>query len=139
MKRQLAAVTEEEWMAIPDATDQVSKRKKRQNNYERYTPVPDNLIMSSANKSVATSQPLSNEMAGMLTPMTTDGFASTIKGEATSLTQIGTVKGVLMSIKLDGISSTIAGQTSSTDVFYFIFTLLLFLNFIPSIGKSLFN
>eukprot|EP01107_Rhizomastix_libera_P018158 TRINITY_DN911_c0_g1_i1.p1 TRINITY_DN911_c0_g1~~TRINITY_DN911_c0_g1_i1.p1 ORF type:complete len:1003 (-),score=265.51 TRINITY_DN911_c0_g1_i1:93-3101(-) len=116
LKRQLAAVTEEEWMAIPDATDQVSKRKKRQNNYERYTPVPDNLIMSSANKSVATSQPLSNEMAGMLTPMTTDGFASTIKGEATSLTQIGTVKGVLMSIKLDGISSTIAGQTSSTDV-----------------------
>lgn len=48
LKRDLAKVTEEEWLNLPEAVDLSIKKRKR----DKYTPVPDAMIVSYLNSNV---------------------------------------------------------------------------------------
>lgn len=49
LKRDLISVTEEQWMSLPEAADHTKKRLNKKgmmnSRKERYTPVPDNLLL----------------------------------------------------------------------------------------------
>ena len=48
VKKKLADVSREDWEALPDAQDLVKQNKKRKmNERQRYTPVPDSVLQSS--------------------------------------------------------------------------------------------
>lgn len=49
MKQDLKTVSIDEWNTLPDAPDLTKiSRKRRQDEYKRYTPVPDSILAASA-------------------------------------------------------------------------------------------
>lgn len=49
VKETMKTMSREDWETLPDAIDGVkNSRKKRQNEYQRYTPVPDSIIQSAS-------------------------------------------------------------------------------------------
>ena len=47
-KRKLADVSLEEWETLPDSQDLVKFSRKKRNDFQRYTPVPDSVLASRA-------------------------------------------------------------------------------------------
>jgi len=92
-KRQLATLSYEEWMNIPEAGDYKVKKQKR----EKYVPVPDTIIESARRE---------GEITTSINPM--DGTQS---GTITNLNELGAARGQLLSLRLDSASDSVTGQT----------------------------
>jgi pre-mRNA-processing factor 6 len=107
MKRQLASVTEQEWVDFPEPINLVGRRRKKEKNYDRITPTPDNMILNTVSNATSTGKAEVREI--------TTGTA-TGTGTATDLTQLGTVNRMLMQQKLSGISSSLPGTGTATDM-----------------------
>ncbi|RWS06625.1 pre-mRNA splicing factor-like protein [Dinothrombium tinctorium] len=115
LKRELASVSEQEWMNIPEVGD--SRNKKQRNpRYEKLTPVPDSILQHkaafSSNETVVAIDPktgLRTPYPGGMTPGTsTSGFLT--PGDL-DLRKIGQARNTLMDIKLNQVSDSVSGQT----------------------------
>jgi len=48
-KEQIKSMSEDQWETLPEGIDLVkTSRKKRNQEYKRYTPVPDSIIQSAS-------------------------------------------------------------------------------------------
>lgn len=105
IKRSLATLTEDEWAAIPDASD-LSRRKgaQKSNQKERFTPVPDAVLLRAqgANQYETT---LDSRQTGMAGVPGTDGTL-------TDFVQFGQARGQVLGLKLDQVSDSVSGQTT---------------------------
>ncbi|KAK3580260.1 hypothetical protein CHS0354_012789 [Potamilus streckersoni] len=117
LKRELASVTMEEWINLPEVGD-ARNRKQRNPRKEKFTPVPDSVLARAA-ASTGTSNVLSErdqKYGGMSTPFgtITPGY-STPGGAATpgdiDMKKIGEARNTLMDIKLTQVSDSVSGQT----------------------------
>ena len=105
VKRHLSAVSEAEWAAIPESMD-VSRRnalvKQKGNSREKFTPLPDSLLTTSA---LAAALPT-------LSTATTD--AATVPAALSAppdLTSIGRARDKMLGLRLDRLGDSVAGQT----------------------------
>ena len=95
LKRDLATVSLDEWEGIPDIGERKIKRKK----YERFMPVPDNIISAGLGD---------GEMgASVIDTQGDEGLGGTL----TSLTDLGQARGQLLSLQLDKASDSVTGQS----------------------------
>lgn len=105
LKRNLAVLTEEDWIKIPEVGD--SRNKKQRNpRSDKYTPVPDSILAHKA--TIANSETVTiDPRSGLNTPF--------LSGTATStdldLRKIGEARNTLMDIKLNQASDSVSGQT----------------------------
>ncbi|XP_053382294.1 pre-mRNA-processing factor 6-like [Mercenaria mercenaria] len=115
LKRDLAGVSVDEWMNIPEVGD-ARNRKQRNPRAEKYTPVPDSVLSRAA--ASGTSNVLSereqkygglNTPYGALTPgLNTPGGVT--PGDI-DMKKIGQARNTLMDIKLTQVSDSVSGQT----------------------------
>uniref|UniRef100_T1JXH8 Pre-mRNA-processing factor 6 n=1 Tax=Tetranychus urticae TaxID=32264 RepID=T1JXH8_TETUR len=109
LKRELAVLSEEEWMKIPEVGD--SRNKKLRNpRAEKFTPLPDSVLAHKA--SLAGPDNISiDPNTGMVTPMSS-GIATglTTPGDL-DLRKIGQARNTLMDIRLNQVSDSVTGQT----------------------------
>ena len=109
LKRDLAAVTEEQWLKIPEVGD--SRNKKQRNpRYEKLTPVPDSIIAHKA--SLVTNETVSiDPRTGLKTPFSSGTGTGLITPGDLDLRKIGQARNTLMDIKLNQVSDSVSGQT----------------------------
>ncbi|VDL89024.1 unnamed protein product [Schistocephalus solidus] len=128
LKRDLASVTESEWLNLPEVGDARNK-KQRNPRAERFTPVPDSIIA----KNIQDSQVLLHTKTDALPPslyfeyclqinskldaveqlhggLTTPFGAQTPTGDI-DMKKIGQARTSLMDIKLNQVSDSVSGQT----------------------------
>jgi len=106
LKKQLAGVSAEEWSAIPDTGDHRARKARPQ----RYTPVPDSIVLDSARKELDRSNALDareQRFSGLSTPLS----AQMPGGTMTDLNQIGAARKTVLNIKLHQVSDSVSGQT----------------------------
>ena len=104
VKRQLSSISEAEWAAIPESMD-VSRRnalvKQKDNSREKFTPLPDSIINSSA---IAAALPA-------LTTTTTTAAPTALVAPPPDLTSIGRARDQMLGLRLDRLGDSVAGQT----------------------------
>lgn len=110
LKRGLAAVTEEEWMNIPDPGDlrAVGRKRRKENERERFTAAPDSLLLAAR----AQTQ-LANSIDAQ------SGLASTVGGMDTPLAdfrQISKARDDLLKVKLDQAGSRVDSASGKTTI-----------------------
>lgn len=110
LKRNLGAVTDEEWSSIPEVGD-ARNRKQRNPRAEKFTPLPDSVL----------SRSLGGETTSNIDPRS--GLASMMPGTSTmmpgmltptgdlDLRKIGQARNTLMNVKLSQVSDSVTGQT----------------------------
>lgn len=99
VKRQLATLTDSEWMSIPEPGD-LSRRNKRVNTRaDRFTPVPDSIV-ANAMAATRTANTIDPALEGIATPM-----------GGSDLTSLGQARNKLLGIQLDQASDSMTGQT----------------------------
>ncbi|GAO49931.1 hypothetical protein SAICODRAFT_97686 [Saitoella complicata NRRL Y-17804] len=108
LKRGLAMVTDEEWAALPDATDATGKnRKARQKLRERFYAVSDSVIASA------------RDSTGLDTSVSAEAPApaDSADGAMTNFVEIGAARDKVLSLKLDqaGAESVASGLSSTID------------------------
>jgi len=117
LKRDLDAVSAEEWNSIPDVGDSRNRKKRLAGLREKYTPISDRILANS----------LGGEMSSSINPAS--GLASVVPGMSTSLPgtmtnigmltptgdldlrKIGQARNTLMDLKLKQSSDSVSGQT----------------------------
>ena len=107
-KQQLATVSEDAWMNIPDATGDQSlkwKRQQEKKNRDRhgrevYTPLTDSLIEQRASMTGGANLNLNATAAD-------DGAATAM----TNMSNIGQARGTVLGMSLDKMSDSVSGQT----------------------------
>eukprot|EP01027_Heterolobosea_sp_BB2_P016193 GEZU01023080.1.p1 GENE.GEZU01023080.1~~GEZU01023080.1.p1 ORF type:complete len:983 (-),score=312.18 GEZU01023080.1:84-3032(-) len=106
IKKDLATLSEEDWMNIPDIGDYSIRKQKR----ETYTPVPDSLLEQARRESQQyTSLDIRQQASGLDTP---SGLAPTTSGLATpDLRALGEYRETVLSLKLGQASDSVTGQT----------------------------
>ncbi|KAL3915671.1 MAG: hypothetical protein SGILL_005537 [Bacillariaceae sp.] len=100
-KEQLAAVSEEDWMNIPDVVGDHSlkfKRKQEKQQNDVYTPLTDSLLESRTN---STSQNVN------LNAAVQDGGTTTTM----NMSGLGAARGTVLGMSLDKMSDSVSGQT----------------------------
>uniref|UniRef100_A0A1I8H9X7 Pre-mRNA-processing factor 6 n=2 Tax=Macrostomum lignano TaxID=282301 RepID=A0A1I8H9X7_9PLAT len=111
LKRDLALVSEDEWLSLPEVGD---ARNKRQRNprAEKFTPAPDSLLAKGLSAGQTTAQVDLREQlqGGIATPW---GGASTSSagGADIDMKKIGQARTSLMDIKLTQAADSVTGQT----------------------------
>ncbi|VDN95867.1 unnamed protein product [Rodentolepis nana] len=107
LKRELASVSESEWLNLPEVGD---SRNKRQRNPrpEVFTPVPDSIIAKGLQDSQMNTKLDSAEQ--LLGGLTTPFGAQTSTGDI-DMKKIGQARTSLMDIKLNQVSDSVSGQT----------------------------
>ncbi|KAL7057496.1 hypothetical protein AAHC03_016816 [Spirometra sp. Aus1] len=107
LKRDLASVTESEWLNLPEVGDARNK-KQRNPRAERFTPVPDSIIAKNIQDSQINSKLDAVEQlhGGLTTPF----GAQTPTGDI-DMKKIGQARTSLMDIKLNQVSDSVSGQT----------------------------
>ena len=104
LKRNLATVSETDWLSIPEPLDysrQNKMRKRMQEKMrEKMTAVPDSVLMSAA-------APMEHTNVSMDTPL---GVATPAAG-LRDLTQIGEAQSRVLQVKLDRLADNVHGQT----------------------------
>lgn len=134
LKRDLAAVSEEEWQSIPDVGD--SRNKKLRNpRAEKFTPVPDSILahnVGMANETVTSIDPLTGLKTVIPGTATTSGLMSSAPSHL-DLKKIGQARNTLMDIKLNQASDSVSGQTVIDPKGY----LTDLQSMIPSIGADI--
>uniref|UniRef100_A0A0K0FKK2 Pre-mRNA-processing factor 6 n=1 Tax=Strongyloides venezuelensis TaxID=75913 RepID=A0A0K0FKK2_STRVS len=110
LTRQLAGISESEWLAIPDVGDARNKAKRNPRG-DKYTPVPDSIISSSISYGQTSSVMDSFVQNG--TTSVVDGGQSTFRVPSTDLdlVKIGQAKNRIMDIHLNKASDSVSGQT----------------------------
>lgn len=123
LKRELEALSMEDWEAIPAIGDYSLKRKQQNKRQPMYTPAPDSLLYSARSQmqndtSIGTSTPLGfatplGIMGGSATPsgVRTPSVMRTPAGTTSSLNDLGEARGAVLSITLDKVMDNISGQT----------------------------
>ncbi|KAN0062216.1 U4/U6 x U5 tri-snRNP complex subunit Prp1 [Thecaphora frezii] len=105
LKRGLSSVTEEEWAALPEASNITGKKRKaaaaREARETRSIAIPDSVLLGNAARNVVEST------------VTEDGMASQ-DGTLTSLTEIGSARNKIFSHQLDQASSSSSAAASGT-------------------------
>ena len=106
LKRGLAEVDDEEWKAIPEVGD-ARNRSKRLPRYEKFTPVPDNVLARAAGATELAPSIDSREQkyGGLETPM--GGLAT----PNLDLRKVGEARNTLMGMRLSQVSDSVSGQT----------------------------
>ncbi|XP_076062017.1 pre-mRNA processing factor 6 [Oratosquilla oratoria] len=108
LKRELAEVTEDEWISVPDVGD-ARNRKQRNARAERFTPLPDSVLAHNlGGESVTTIDPGSG-LASMMPGTSTPGMV-TPSGDL-DLRKIGQARNTLMGMRLNQVSDAVGGQT----------------------------
>ncbi|ELR17957.1 PRP1 splicing factor, Nterminal/tetratricopeptide repeat domain containing protein [Acanthamoeba castellanii str. Neff] len=108
LKKQLAGVSVDEWDAIPDIGDHRGRKARPQ----RYTPVPDSIVLDSVRKELDKSNALDareQRFGGLASTLA--GGAQTPAGTVTDLNQIGAARKTVLNIKLHQVSDSVSGQT----------------------------
>ncbi|XP_062520556.1 pre-mRNA-processing factor 6-like isoform X2 [Corticium candelabrum] len=117
LKRQLAAVSDEEWANLPDVGDARSK-KQRNPRPERYTPVPDSFLERAAKQnqhhgnldSKQQKYGFQTPLPGTKTPFSS-GLATPGGSAPLDLVQIGEARNSMLGVQLDQVSDSVSGQT----------------------------
>ncbi|KAJ3116004.1 hypothetical protein HDU96_010652 [Phlyctochytrium bullatum] len=109
LKRGLAEVTPEEWANLPEVGDMVRKKGKRNNRLgDRYTPVPDSVLLgTTASLGYASTLDSRQQMGGIATPA-----SGNLDGTLTDFVQFGQARDKVLGLKLDQISDSVSGQTT---------------------------
>ncbi|VDD79393.1 unnamed protein product [Mesocestoides corti] len=107
LKRELATVSESEWLSLPEVGDS-RNRRQRNPRAEVFTPVPDSIIAKGLQDSQINTQLDSAEQlfGGLTTPF----GAQTPTGDI-DMKKIGQARTSLMDIKLNQVSDSVSGQT----------------------------
>ncbi|RWS26275.1 pre-mRNA splicing factor-like protein [Leptotrombidium deliense] len=114
LKRELASVSEQDWLNIPEVGD--SRNKKQRNpKYEKITPVPDSILAQRATLASGETLTAIDPKTGLRTPFPTASTSGTSTGLLTpgdlDLRKIGQARNTLMDIKLNQVSDSVSGQT----------------------------
>jgi pre-mRNA-processing factor 6 len=104
LKRQLSAVTDAEWDAIPEVGDH-SLKLKQSRKKETFMPVPDFVIESASQRNGLMNQAVDPNDGGMSVFGRTSGAASVFSGG------LAEARGSALSQKLDKMSDSVTGQT----------------------------
>ena len=91
-KRQLAQVSEEDWLNLPEPGNLTGR--KRQKRLDKLTPVPDSVLTMAKPAGYAAQI---DPATGLQTPA--------VNGGLTDLSQIGEARGAVLGSKLDQVSS----------------------------------
>ncbi|CAG2165270.1 unnamed protein product [Oppiella nova] len=116
LKRDLNAVTEDEWRTIPEVGDARNK-KMRNPRAEKFTPVPDSILAHNSAIGSGETVVSIDPRTGLKTPMTagTSTGLLTPGGFVTpgnlDLRKIGQARNTLMDLKLNQASDSVSGQT----------------------------
>ena len=119
LKRELAAVPEAAWEAIPDVGD-YSLKLKQKKKADQYTPMTDSVLhMGVAPGSASSVQSGSaTPMGGLNTPFGgwaggrgASGTSSVLSGTASEVGGLAQARGTVLSLKLDKMSDSVTGQT----------------------------
>ncbi|XP_064652796.1 pre-mRNA-processing factor 6-like [Lineus longissimus] len=108
LKRELAQVSSEEWVNIPEVGDARTK-KQRNPRKEKYTPVPDSVLHQAAMSGETTTamDVMEQRYGGLVSP-----FPGTGTPQADiDMKKIGQARNTLMDIKLTQVSDSVSGQT----------------------------
>jgi len=113
LKRQLADVSVDEWMALPEVGDARNK-KARNPRREKFTAVPDSFMgRIISNQGTNTSMDMNEQKyGGIMTPYPGDqtpGFAT--PASDIDMKKIGQARNTLMDLKLTQVSDSVSGQT----------------------------
>jgi pre-mRNA-processing factor 6 len=103
LKEQLATVSEEDWLKVPEVGDYSLKFKRQQQRRRQddtFTPLTDSLIESRSK------QNLEQTKAGAATTAT-DGTATTTQ----NIRGLGAARGTVLGMSLDKMSDSVSGQT----------------------------
>nr|SVE94077.1 EOG090X017X [Simocephalus serrulatus] len=104
LKRELCAVSEDEWKNIPEVGDARNRKQRLHGRREKFTPLPDSVLTRNLGGESSTSidpkSGLASAFPGMLTPT----------GDL-DLRKIGQARNTLMDIKLNQVSDSVSGQT----------------------------
>ncbi|KAI1238545.1 hypothetical protein IHE44_0013279 [Lamprotornis superbus] len=114
LKRELAEVTGEEWMSIPEVGD---ARNKQQRNprYKKLTPVPDSFFVKhlQLRENHTFVDPCQTQFGGLNSPYPggmTPGLMTPGTGEL-DMRKIGQARNTLMDMRLSQVSDSVNGQT----------------------------
>lgn len=115
IKRTLKDISQEAWENIPEAADysHQNKLRKAENLREKFTPLPDSIIMSGA-ANIAEMNQTNMIDEGRTTPAAAAAAsaASAAAGlVAPDLTSIGRARDKMLSMKLDRMADSVSGQT----------------------------
>lgn len=100
LKQELANVTEDDWLSIPEVGDHSLKFKKSQKRAEIYTPLSDAMLES------RTSLPQTETT--VQEPNSADGMATSVM----ALAGLGAARGTVLGMSLDKMSDSVSGQTT---------------------------
>ncbi|KAJ3045896.1 hypothetical protein HDV00_006162 [Rhizophlyctis rosea] len=108
LKRGLAAVSADEWAALPEVGDMVRRNRKKQKLQDKYTPVPDSVLLASSQQTgyEASLDARQQALGGIATPA-----PSQADGTMTDFVQFGQARDKVLALKLDQISDSVTGQT----------------------------
>ncbi|XP_052872848.1 pre-mRNA-processing factor 6 [Anopheles cruzii] len=108
LKRNLIAVSEEEWSNLPEVGD--SRNKKQRNpRAEKFTPLPDSVLSRNLGGEATTAIDGRSGLASMIPGVATPGML-TPSGDL-DLRKIGQARNTLMNVKLSQVSDSVTGQT----------------------------
>uniref|UniRef100_A0A182NGV7 Pre-mRNA-processing factor 6 n=1 Tax=Anopheles dirus TaxID=7168 RepID=A0A182NGV7_9DIPT len=108
LKRNLIAVSEDEWANLPEVGD--SRNKKQRNpRAEKFTPLPDSVLSRNLGGESSTAIDGRSGLASMIPGVATPGML-TPSGDL-DLRKIGQARNTLMNVKLSQVSDSVAGQT----------------------------
>ncbi|EGF80860.1 hypothetical protein BATDEDRAFT_29905 [Batrachochytrium dendrobatidis JAM81] len=110
LKRGLATMSEDEWAAIPEVGDMVRKKGasgKKSGLAERYTAVPDSVLLGAASRSqlVQSIDASGNGAASVMSNLGADTGR-------TDFAQFGQARDKVLGLKLDQVSDSVSGQTT---------------------------
>lgn len=100
-KRDLAQLTEDDWMNIPDVKN-MTRAKKQTSRWEKETAVPDHII-DSARRGLSHNTDISTSLDGVETPASGTG--------SVDLTALGSARDQHLQTVLDSKSDSVTGQT----------------------------
>ncbi|KAJ3403770.1 hypothetical protein HDU80_003760 [Chytriomyces hyalinus] len=122
LKRGLAAVSQEEWAALPDVGDLVRKKGTKKKLPDRYTPSADLITIGggfgstvSGGGDAASGFATSIDprmMGGLSTPAGTASVAGDQSGILTDFVQFGQGRNKVLGLKLDQMSDSVSGQST---------------------------
>lgn len=101
-------VTSEEWSNIPEVGDS-RNRKQRNPRAEKFTPLPDSVLVRNLAGDATTTINPSSGLASMVPGVATTGML-TPTGDL-DLRKIGQARNTLMNVKLSQLSDSVTGQT----------------------------
>lgn len=112
LKRNLAEVSEEEWMNIPEVGD-ARNRKQRLARKDQFTPLPDSVLaraVGQTSNSTSVSE-RDQKYGGINTPFGAITPLGTSTPGDIDMKKIGEARNTLMDIKLTQVSDSVSGQT----------------------------